>query len=108
MISHTAAYTPNVVAEGPELGQGDTEESPMPDPRASKIKPTATIENAPAIIAGQDTADTALSAAFVGGGATRLSPTGMLVVCIVSHRSMPEQQQKNDDRNGDARSEERR
>jgi hypothetical protein len=89
-----------VVAEWPESGHGETEESPRPDPRASKIRPTATIENAPAIIAGQDTADTALSAAFVGGRATRLSPTGMLVVCIVSHRSMPQQQQENNDRNG--------
>jgi hypothetical protein len=67
MISHTAAYTPNVVTEGPELDHGETEESPRPDPRASKIRATAAIATAPAIIAGQDTADTALSAAFVAG-----------------------------------------
>jgi hypothetical protein len=84
MISHTAAYTPNVVAEGPELGHGETEESPRPDPRASKIRAIAAIAAAPAIIAGQDTADTALSAAFVAGRVTRLSRTGVLVVCIVS------------------------
>jgi hypothetical protein len=84
MISHTAAYTPKVVAEGPELGHGETEESPRPDPRASKIRATAAIATAPAIIAGQDTADTALSAAFVAGRVTRPSRTGVLVVCIVS------------------------
>jgi hypothetical protein len=83
MISHIAAYTPNVVAEGPELGQGDTEEKPRPDPRASKIKPTAAIANAPATIAGQDTAEIALSAAFVWVKTPRPSPTGLLGLCIV-------------------------
>jgi hypothetical protein len=72
MMTQTAANAPNVVAEGPELGQGDTEESPRPDPKASKIRPTATIANAPAIIAAQDTAETALSAAFVRSMTTRL------------------------------------
>jgi hypothetical protein len=89
-----------VVAEGPEFGHGETEESPRPDPRASKIRPTAAMEKAPAIIAGQETAETALSATFVGGRVTGLSPTGMLVVCIASYRLMPQQQQEDDDRNG--------
>jgi hypothetical protein len=91
MISHTAANTPNVIAEGPEFGHGDTDESPRPEPRASKIRPTATIAKAPAIIAAQDTADTALSVDLVCGRFTRLSVTGVLVVCIVSYRSMPQQ-----------------
>jgi hypothetical protein len=80
MMSQTAANTPNVVAEGPELGQGDTEESPRPDPRASKIRATAAMATAPAIIAAQDTAERALSGAFVAGMVTRASVTGVLIV----------------------------
>jgi hypothetical protein len=77
-INQIAAQTPNVVADGPELYHGDTEAKPRPDPRASNISAAAAIAKAPAMIAGHDTAETALSTIFF-----RPATTVSLTVCIV-------------------------
>src|SRR4029077_13472545 len=78
MSNHTAAKTPKVVADGPELYHGDTEAKPRPDPRASNISATAAVANAPAMIAGHDTAEIALSTIFF-----RPATTDSLKVCII-------------------------
>src|ERR1700751_4766747 len=89
MISQTAAQTPKVAADGPELYQGDTEARPRPDPRASKIRLAAAIANAPAMIAGHDTPETALSTAPPCGMKTRSSRVEMVALCmIVSARAV--------------------
>ena len=79
MSNHTAAKTPKVVADGPELYHGDTEAKPRPDPRAANISATAAIAKAPAIIAGHDTAEIALSPTFF-----RPAIRGSLKVCIIA------------------------
>src|SRR5215831_3989008 len=83
MISYTAAQTPNVVAEGPELYQGDAEARPRPDPRASRIRLAAAIANAPAMIAAHDTPETALSTAPLRGVSTRSSRADTVALCML-------------------------
>jgi hypothetical protein len=53
MISHIAIIKVKAVAEAPELGQGDTEARPKPDPRARRIRDVAAAAKAPASIGGQ-------------------------------------------------------
>jgi hypothetical protein len=53
MISHTAIIRVKVVAETPELGHGDTEDRPKPDPIARRIRDVAAIAKAPPRIGGQ-------------------------------------------------------
>jgi hypothetical protein len=48
-----------VVADTPLFGQADTEARPNPDPSAASTTEAAAAANAPAKIAGHDTADTA-------------------------------------------------
>jgi hypothetical protein len=62
-----AVITVNVVAEAPEPGQGDTEASPMPDPKARRIKEVAAAATVPAMMAGQDTAGVLASRVLVPG-----------------------------------------
>jgi hypothetical protein len=56
--SQTAVITVNVVAEAPLPGHAETEASPRPDPTAMRINDTEAATNAPAKMAGQETADT--------------------------------------------------
>jgi len=49
-----AVITPKVVAETPEFGQGETEASPRPEPRAIRIRLTAMITKAPPMTAELD------------------------------------------------------
>ena len=83
MISHTAASTPNVVADGLELYHGETDAKPRPDPRASKISATAAIAKAPAMIAGHDTAEIALSRVPLCSVTTRPSRTEALELSMI-------------------------
>jgi hypothetical protein len=53
MISHTAIIRVKVVAETPELGHGDTEDRPKPEPIARRISDVAAIAKAPPRIGGQ-------------------------------------------------------
>jgi hypothetical protein len=57
MMSQIAIITVKVVAEAPEFGQGDTEASPKPDPRARRIRDVAAAAKAPANIGGQAIAE---------------------------------------------------
>src|ERR1700746_3016564 len=53
MINHTAIIRVKAVAETPELGHGDTEARPKPEPIASRIRDVAAIAKAPPRIGGQ-------------------------------------------------------
>jgi hypothetical protein len=53
MMSHIAIIKVKVVAEAPELGQGDTEARPKPAPRARRIRDVAAAAKAPPRIGGQ-------------------------------------------------------
>ena len=57
MISHTAANSVKVVAEGLAGDHGETDERPMPLPSATRSKVLATAVSAPPITAAQETAD---------------------------------------------------
>ena len=56
-ISPMAVMTVNVVADAPEFGQGEIDDSPRPAPSASSTSVTDTAANAPATMAAQLTAD---------------------------------------------------
>lgn len=55
-VNHRMVDTPNVVALTPSLAHGDTEDSPRPIPRISRIRDREAAAAAPATIAPQDTA----------------------------------------------------
>ena len=78
-----AVIIPNVVAETPELGQGDTVASPSPDPRAASSNPIEAMTNAPPIMAPHETAD-----AFPSAPVSRTRPprgsAAVLVTAIFS------------------------
>ena len=57
MISQITAPTARLPAVTPELWNGDTELSPMPEPRVRSRTVAAVATAAPAKIAGQATAD---------------------------------------------------
>jgi len=65
-----AVITVKVVAEAPLWGQGDTEASPKPEPRATKMRVVAAAAMAPAKMAGHEVPETGdsngRSAAAVG------------------------------------------
>jgi hypothetical protein len=72
MMSHTAARTVNVVADGLDEVHGETDESPMPLPRATRSNVIATAATPPAMTAAHDTADwkpEPPSATFIAGTA---------------------------------------
>jgi hypothetical protein len=48
----------NVTAEAPEVGQGEMEANPRPEPSASRTTVTDAAVKAPPIMAAQDTAET--------------------------------------------------
>jgi len=73
------ALTPNVIAETPELAQGDTAVRPRPEPRISIIKLVAALAIAPAIIADQVTAEAAES---LTPAAPAARPTGMSTISL--------------------------
>jgi hypothetical protein len=52
-----AASTARLLAEAPLAGHGDAETSPKPEPSASNTTEAAAATNAPAMMAGQDTAE---------------------------------------------------
>ena len=56
-ISQIAEVTTNVVAEMPCPGQGEIAANPSPDPSVKNTSDTAAATKAPAMMAGQDTAD---------------------------------------------------
>jgi len=88
MMSHTAARTVNVVADGFADDHGDTDERPMPLPRATKSNVIATAAIPPAMTAAHDTADTEPeppSATLADG--TAISAATAIVVLL-----MPEKQ----------------
>jgi hypothetical protein len=88
--------TPNVVAETPELGHGDTDARPNPEPKATSISPIEAIAKAPPIIAPQETADTAVSAGVVS--VERRSPLASMAVVAMcfSVALVPEQREQQD------------
>lgn len=57
MINQTTAPMPIVEAAKPRFLQGDTEERPRPEPRASRINESADRTKAPAMTAAHDTPD---------------------------------------------------
>jgi hypothetical protein len=57
MMSQMAASSVNVVADGFDADQGETEERPMPVPRATKSNVIAMAATPPAMTAAHDTAD---------------------------------------------------
>jgi hypothetical protein len=56
MINHTAARRVKVAAVGFADDQGETEDSPMPDPSATSSKVIAAAASAPPTIAAHETA----------------------------------------------------
>jgi hypothetical protein len=62
-----------VVADTPEFDQGDTAAKPRPVPSAIRINPIAAEANAPAMIAAQETADSADSLAAALTATTAVS-----------------------------------
>src|SRR5271168_3778633 len=68
-----AVITVKVVTEAPELGQGDTEAKPKPDPRASRISDNAAAAKAPPIIAAQEIAEVDDSNVWPTSPASRVS-----------------------------------
>ena len=56
-MSQIAVITVKAVTEAPELGQGDTEASPKPDPRASRISDNPAVAKAPPMIAAHEIAE---------------------------------------------------
>src|SRR5438067_3709309 len=57
MMSHTAVSKVNVDAVGLAEDQADTDDSPIPDPKATSSRVIAAAATARAMIAGQETAD---------------------------------------------------
>jgi len=60
MIQITA-IGPSLDADNPTVGQGETEDKPIPAPSVISIKDMAPVTKAPAATAAQDTADTGVS-----------------------------------------------
>src|ERR1700722_13031478 len=56
-MSQMIAARPTPEADKPAFVQGDTEDKPIPVPRASRIKDSEAVTNAPAMTAGHDTPD---------------------------------------------------
>src|SRR5262245_60628890 len=56
-MSQIAVITVNVVADAPSPRQGDTDASPSPDPSAIRMRDTEAATNAPARMAGHETAE---------------------------------------------------
>src|ERR1700730_12513406 len=57
MISQTMPALPMVDAEAPVFDHGETEDKPIPVPKASRMSDNAAATNAPAIPAAQETPD---------------------------------------------------
>ena len=72
-MSHIAVITVKVVTEAPELGQGDTEARPKPDPRASRISVSAAAAKAPPMTAAQEIAEVDDSKVWSTSPAPRVS-----------------------------------
>ena len=89
VMSQMAVITPKVVTETPEFGQGETEASPRPEPRAIRIKLTATITKAPPMMAPHDTADTVPAPLSVTGNSPLRSVAA--VAKAIAVRLMPEE-----------------
>src|SRR5437588_11019410 len=68
-----------VVADTPELGQGDTAENPMPAPKATNTRVSAAAVTPPAITAAQETAEGSLVAV--------LDVISVLVAFVMAGRS---------------------
>jgi hypothetical protein len=58
-MSHIAVVMANVLAVTPWPGQGEIDANPSPEPSASSTNETDAATNAPAMRAGQETADLA-------------------------------------------------
>src|SRR5271169_3606241 len=68
-----AVISVKVVTEAPELGQGDTEARPKPDPRATRINDNAAAAKAPPMIAAQEIAAVDDSKVWPASPARRVS-----------------------------------
>ena len=90
-----AVVTAKVVAEAPTLDQGDSEAKPNPAPSDSRISVTAAAATAPPMIADQLSAEPELSSVTISTS-ERSTDRSMT---ITSLPSMPEEGEKDDDRN---------
>ena len=89
------AVTPTVVAEAAAVDQGEMDAKPSPAPISIRIAVRAAAATAPPIIADQLSAEAELSCstASISEGPTERS---MTIDCLIS---VPEQGEKDDDRN---------
>jgi len=80
MMSQTAAKSVNVVEDGLDDDHGETDESPMPAPSATKSNVMATAATAPAMTAAHDMAEAAAFwSATTAGEETADSATSAIV-----------------------------
>src|SRR6516165_7100991 len=101
-ISQMPVAMVNVFRVTFELGHGDTEARPNPAPSASRISVTAAAVNAPPMIAPHATAE--VRASLRGSTSRMAAAVGAIGVSgIVLLRSVPEQGEDDDDRNGNAK-----
>src|ERR1700693_3592359 len=84
MISQTMPALPMVDAEAPVFDHGETEDKPIPVPKASRMSHNAAVTNAPAITAAQDTPDA--WASFLAK--LSANPDGLLSMVDDPERSM--------------------
>src|ERR1700750_2983839 len=94
MMSHTAARSVKLVADGFDDVHGETDERPMPVPSASKSNVMATAATAPAMTAAHDTAEAAAFWSSTCAGETAGSATSAIL-----GPPMAKKGQYNDDRN---------
>ena len=78
-MSHIAVVTVKVATVTPEFDQGDTDASPKPEPNNKRMSDTAAAVTAPAMMAGQATAEVVASRERLSFAALLLKVAG---VCI--------------------------
>jgi len=74
-------------ADAPALVQGETEERPIPVPRAKRIRDSAAVTNAPAITAAQDTPE--VYASFFTWGSGKAVRWSDIEIRLGSIKSLP-------------------
>ena len=78
-MSQMIPVTVNVVVETPWLVHGEIEENPFPDPKAIRMSEVAMATKAPAMIAGQETADRGCGRYCKPAPSTEAASTGSIV-----------------------------
>ena len=94
-MSHTAARRVKVVADGLSAVHGETDERPIPDPRATRSKVRATAAKAPPMIAAQETADCEPE---ISSATTAARPPVSATSAIARISLMPEEHKQDNDR----------